>query len=177
MFKKYLSQYRWIVLSLIFIACICFFLYPSPVLVLNDLRGGNGLILPIQGEEGFTLEYTHSVQKTKVEEHFVFAPNNQLVLTSTNFQSLGVGLPFLPEEGNLVNDNGVFRLTEINREFASITLGFMQLAKQAIIFKDEKYELEDFFTEGRLIEILYEEMSKAEIIWQKWIGGKKVFYG
>ncbi|NLB88752.1 MAG: DUF1850 domain-containing protein [Syntrophomonadaceae bacterium] len=150
--------------------------YPIKILAVNDFKKGTGLLIPIKRGTGFTLEYTHSVHKTKVQEHFVFAPNNNIVLTSTTFQSLGVGIPFLPEEGKLVNDNGVYLLTGMNREFESITLGFMPIAQQGIILNGKKYKLEDYFIEGSFIKISYKNISPIKIIWQSVQGGKEVLY-
>lgn len=173
---RYSYLYKWIICSLIVITILGILFYPLKILAVNDFKNRTGLILPIKKQVGFTLEYTHSVHKTKVQEHFVFAPNNSIVLTSTTFQSLGVGIPFLPEEGQLVNDNGVYLLTDMNRELESITLGFMPIAKQAIILNGKKYELKNYFIEGTFIKISYETIFPIEIIWQIWQGGKEVLY-
>lgn len=173
---KYSHLCKWIIGSLIGITIIGLLFYPIKILAVNDLKNCTGLILPIKKQVGFTLEYTHSVHRTKVQEHFVFAPDNNIVLTSTSFQSLGVGIPFLPEEGTLINDNGVYLLTDMNREFESITLGFMPIAKQAIILNGKKYELKDYFIEGTFIKISYETIFPIEIIWKIWQGGKEVLY-
>ena len=168
--------YRWVVVSLVAVTIIGALFYPLKVLLLTDVKRNTGLIIPIRNQAGFTIEYTHSVNKTKVQEHFVFAPENCFVLTSSTFQSLGVGTPFLPEEGKLVNDNGVFLLSDINRDFESITIGFMPMAKQSIFFNQVYYQLEDYFIPGAFIKIACETMFPIEIIGQILKDGKEVLY-
>lgn len=174
--KKFSNLYKWIICILIAIAIIGLAFYPLEILALNDVKNGTGLIIPLKNQSGFSLEYTHSVHKTRVQEHFVLAPDNNIVLTSTTFQSLGVGIPFLPEEGKLINENGVYLLTGMNRELGTITLGIMPIAQQAIILNEIKYELKDYFNEGSFIKISYETVSPIKVIWQSLQGGKEVLY-
>ncbi|MDD2586740.1 MAG: DUF1850 domain-containing protein [Syntrophomonadaceae bacterium] len=139
---------------------------PFPVLVLSTQKGTTVLLVPMVFEKNFTLEYLHSVQKTPVQENLTLAPENKLLLTSTYYQSLGVGLPFLPEEGKLVNDNGIFKLTGLNRLYDKICLGFMPLAKHALLYHGNRYDFKDYFLPGTIIEIEIKKLSPAEILWQ-----------
>lgn len=171
---KFSNLYKWIICSLTAVTILGLIFFPVKILALNDFKNGTGLMILIKNQKGFSLEYTHSVHKTRVQEHFVLAPDNNIVLTSTTFQSLGVGTPFLPEEGKLVNENGVYLLTDMNRKLGTITLGIMPIAKQAIILNDNKYELSDYFNEGAFIKISYQTVSPIGIIWQSLQGGKEV---
>lgn len=151
-------------LVFLFLIVVCFL--PLPVLVLTTQEGTMAFVVPMVYEKSFALEYVHSVQKTPVQEYFVLAPDNQILLTSTHYQSLGVGLPFLPEEGNLVNDEGVFILTGLNRLYDRVNLGFMPLADQALLYHGKRYDFNDYFLPGTILEITVKKYSPARIIWQ-----------
>ncbi|MEA1962493.1 MAG: DUF1850 domain-containing protein [Bacillota bacterium] len=143
-----------------------------PVLVISERDSDKQLFIPLVREKAFSLEYVHSVQKTPVQEHFVLAPDNQLLLTSTHYQSYGVGLPYLPEEGNLVNDHGVFLLSGINRLFNEVNMGFMPLAKHGLIYHGKHYYFKNYFTSGALLQITVQEYSPIKTIWLMREGGK-----
>jgi hypothetical protein len=145
---------------------------PISTITMADQRNGIKILVPMVYEKAFSYEYVHSVEKTPVQEHFVLAPGNRILLTSTHYQSYGVGLPYLPEEGTLVNDNGVFFLSGINRSFSEINLGFMPLAKQALLYHGKKYAFEDFFQPGALLQIDVQKYSPLKIVWLMREGGK-----
>ncbi|SHH04999.1 hypothetical protein SAMN02745221_01560 [Thermosyntropha lipolytica DSM 11003] len=158
-------------ISFIVIAIILF--YPVPTLVLTAERGDEVLLFPLLKEKSFTYEYLHSVQKTPVQEHFVPAPGNVILLTSTTYQSLGVGLPFMEEEGEFIEENGVFRIENLNRKYEKITWGFMPIARQALIYKDKKYRFENYCHPGELLTLKIEKKSLAAILYRNWQAGKE----
>lgn len=150
-----------IILFLLVTLCL-----PFPVIVLSTQQGSTALLVPMVFEKNFTLEYLHSVQKTPVQENLTLAPENKLLLTSTYYQSLGVGLPFLPEEGKLVNDHGIFKLTGLNRLYDNVCLGYMPLAKHALLYHGNRYDFKDYFLPGTIIKIEIKELTPAAILWQ-----------
>lgn len=155
------------VLLVLFIAIILFL--PVPTLVMRQQGGNSGFVIPLVLDQSFTLEYVHSVQKTPVQEHFVLAPGNQLLLTSTEYQSYGVGLPFLPGEGKLEIGDGVLVLSGLNRSFSKINIGFMPLAKQALLYRGNRLAFDDYFEPGKVLELEVENYSAVEIIYQAWL--------
>lgn len=70
----------------------------------------------------FSLSYKHSVELTPVVETFRILDDGQLLLISTAYQSYGVGLPSLPEEGKLTVADGWLVLTGLKRLFPDIRL-------------------------------------------------------
>lgn len=156
-----------------FLILIIVLFYPLPSLVLSRQDGREILIIPLVYEKTFTYEYLHSVQKTPVQEHFVPAPGNVILLTSTTYSSLGVGLPFLPEEGKFVEENGVFKIENMNRRYEKITWGFMPIARQALIYGDKKYLFADYCEPGELIELKITNKCLAAIWYQNWQAGKE----
>lgn len=138
--------------------------YPLDTLFIAQQDSENQLLVPMFGQKSFSLSYLHSVQKTPVQEHFVLAPGNQLHLTSTQYQSYGVGLPFLAEEGTLLNDNGVFLLTGIDRFYGEINIGFMPLAEQSLWHGGKEYKFEQYFSPGSLLNISAQKFPPFTLI-------------
>ena len=70
-----------------------------------------------------TLNYRHSVMKTPIEENLYV--NNEvdgLVLKSTKYQSLGVGLPFLASDGQFRQEGPWFIMDNMNRKYPTLSL-------------------------------------------------------
>lgn len=141
-------------------------LCPLPVLQVKD-NHNQALLIPLLKGKSFSLEYVHSVQKSPVREHFVVGEDNQIQLTSTTYQSLGVGLPFLPSEGQLVNNQGEFELTGMNRVFREIRLAVMPVSYQGLVYNNHRYLLKDYFSPGSLVEISIQSYSPGYLIWHK----------
>lgn len=171
LYTKSLKAIALVVILLIIIA-FCFF--PLPVIVVSEQRGEPVLVIPMVHEKSFDLEYIHSVQKTPVQETLLLAPEGNLLLTSTTYRSLGVGLPFLPEEGTLFNDNGVFILSGLNRSFEQINLGFTPIGHQALLYNGQRFNLVDYFSPGAHVCIKAHSYSPAKIIWQAWLCEREV---
>ncbi len=139
---------------------------PIPALLVSEQRQGEiGLIVPMLSDKEFDYEYIHSVQKTPVQEHFVAAPDNQLMLISTTYQSFGVGLPYLPEEGTLTHIDGKYVLTGINRSFDVVHMGIWPPVEQALRIHGKRYVLADYFASGTMIDIEMKKFSPLKIIW------------
>lgn len=159
--------FKWMAagLAVLLLAGIC--LYPCPVLVLSKQRGPDVLLIPLNKGDCFSYEYIHSVQKTPVQEHFVTAPDHKILLTSTTYQSYGVGLPFLPEEGQLEMRNGKFELTGLNRYYGVVHIGFIPLACQALLYGDKRYDFADYFKSGEMIDVEIRQYSLFDLLVHK----------
>jgi len=148
-------------------------IWPLPTLCIRQYDSDHRLFVPLPKAKTFSFYYLHSVQKTPVQENYVLASGNKLRLVSTDYQSYGVGLPFLPEEGTLVNDNGKFRLTEINRLYSKIDMAFMPLAEHALLYEGKRYDFERYFDAGSLLEITAADYSIFSLLWLMLEGGEK----
>ena len=141
-------------------------LHPLPVLQVKD-NNHQALLIPLVKGKNFSLEYVHSVQKSPVREHFVVVAGNQIQLVSTTYQSLGVGLPFLPSEGQLVNNQGTFELSGLNRVFREIRLAVMPVSYQGLVYNNHRYLLSNYFLPGSLVEISIQSYSPGYLIWHR----------
>ena len=75
----------------------------------------------IREAEPLTIHFVHSVQKTPVEEFLTVHTDGHFHLTGTRYQSHGVGLPFLPEEGTFRQEGAYFILT-MDRDYPALSL-------------------------------------------------------
>ncbi len=155
-------------------AIILFF--KMPYLVTADLSGQTVWRFPLAVDKSFTLYYVHSVQKTPVWENYSLGPGDRLVLNSTVYDSLGVGLPFLAVEGKLAERSGKFVLTGINRRFREVNIRAVPLARQAVIYRGKTYYYNDYFASGALVNIKVQRLSALDIISQSIRGRKGYFF-
>ena len=88
------------------------------------LRAGDDMIVlvrQIRDEVPVTIHFIHSVQKTPVEEFLTAHTDGHFHLAGTRYQSHGVGLPFLPEEGNFRREGDYFVL-DMERDYQELSL-------------------------------------------------------
>lgn len=157
------------VLGLLLLILLFLFLVRLPFLILSDQDEKTFLYLPLTGEQTFSLYYVHSVHKTPVWENFKPGPGNHLVLTSTVYESLGVGLPFLPGEGKLAIENGRFILSGLDRHFPEVNLEVTPVAGQALVYRDKHYEFNSYFKAGSLIRLRIDRRSPGTVLWQRFV--------
>jgi hypothetical protein len=143
-----------------------------PCLVVTGADGRPLLRFPLWPEKQFTLTYVHSVQKTPCYENIELGPDGDLVLTSTEYESLGVGLPFSAGEGKLVNRDGHFILTGLNRHFAEIDLRAVPVARQALIVRGHRFDLNNTFAPGTLIRLKVRPVTLFQIFREKLCKGE-----
>lgn len=158
------SRRRFSVLGLVIILLVLLSLISVQSIVLGGQDAAPRLVVPLWKEKTFTIEYLHSVNKTPVREHFIPAPDNKIVLTATEFRSLGVGTPFLPEEGQLVNDQGVYSLTGMNRSFEKIHFVSLPLTKHTLILQGKEFPFGHYFKPGETAEITIEDYSLLKLL-------------
>ena len=115
-----------------------------------------------RGEE-WNIAFTHSVQLTTVEEFFRVDGADDMVMTHTRYQSLGVGLPYSPAEGILTNTPDGKFILKMDRPYKTVKLRTAVQAKPRIIHKNKVYDLCDLYGQGTLVEI------KAEKRYQYWL--------
>ena len=121
------------------------------------------ILISVTVLEEWNIEFTHSVQLTTVEEFFRVDGADDLVMTHTRYQSLGVGLPYSPAEGILTNTPDGKFILKMDRPYKTVKLRTAVQAKPRIIHKNKVYDLCDLYGQGTLVEI------KAEKRYQYWL--------
>jgi len=106
-----------------------------------------------EGEE-WCYHYKHSVQQTPVDEFFRVNGENDLTMTHTRYESLGVGLPYDPSEGKFTSlkKDGKFDL-EMNRPYRSLQFRTAVQAMPEISYGNTTYDLCKLYGQGTLIKV------------------------
>jgi len=159
-----ISRQWYIVTGVAILIIVLLLLISVPTVVLSEQNGTIRLLVPLWQEKEFTVEYMHSVNKTPVQENFIPAPDNKIKLTGTEFRSLGVGTPFLPEEGQLVNDQGVYHLSGIERYFDRVPFIFLPFTRHTLIAGGERFAFSDYFAAGQIVEVRMERYTLIHLI-------------
>lgn len=100
---------------------VAFDILRAPVLFLKAEGETRILVRQIQDGTPLTIHFIHSVQKTPVEEFLTAYADGHFHLTGTRYQSHGVGLPFLPEEG-LFHQEGTYFVLAMDRDYEELSL-------------------------------------------------------
>ena len=100
---------------------VAFDILSAPALFLQ--ADGKKIVLArqIRDEVPVTIRFIHSVQKTPVEEFLTAHADGHFHLSGTRYQSHGVGLPFLPEEGAF-RQEGEYFILDMERDYAELSL-------------------------------------------------------
>ena len=100
---------------------VAFDILSAPALFLQADGQKTLLVRQIRDATPFTIHFIHSVQKTPVEEFLTAHADGHFHLAGTRYQSHGVGLPFLPEEGNFRREGDYFVL-DMERDYKELSL-------------------------------------------------------
>lgn len=136
--REYLS----VLLFSLFILAVLFFhkTYNSGTyLIVKDRNSDKKWEYKLKKNE-FSIGYKHSVEKTQAEELFKVNKSGDIILWETVYEDYGVGLPFLPEEGQLEVRDGKFIL-KMNRSFKEINMTISPIAEHYLKINNKKYML------------------------------------
>ena len=100
---------------------VAFDILSAPALFLQADGQKTLLVRQIRDAAPFTIHFIHSVQKTPVEEFLTAHADGHFHLAGTRYQSHGVGLPFLPGEGNFRREGDYFVL-DMERDYQELSL-------------------------------------------------------
>ena len=103
------------------VVLVAFDILSTPALFLQADGQKTVLVRQLRDEVPLTVHFIHSVQKTPVEEFLTAYADGHFHLTGTRYQSHGVGLPFLPEEGTFRQEGDYFVL-DMDRDYPALSL-------------------------------------------------------
>ena len=153
-FKKNITN---LILLLLLGLGILFWYANQLIVSINPESGMPKQCFSVQAGDTWNIEFTHSVQLTKVEEYFRVNDVNDMLLTHTIYQSLGVGLPYSQTDGKLTRTiDGKFNL-EILRPYKVVKLRTAVQAKPSIRHNNFVYDLCDLYGQGTLVEVKVEK--------------------
>ena len=121
---------------------------------------------PVKKSEKITLHYRHSVQQTHVWEYLQISPTqDSFVLTGTRYRSYGVGLPFLPSEGNYHREGNDFIIDNMHRYYPHVDLRIGIGTELSFIYQDQLFPLYQEYPPGTFVRL--EVLSPLYYWWQK----------
>lgn len=114
---------------------------------------------PIMRDEKFTIKYTHSVNKSPVEDSIKWN-GDKLVICESLYQSYGAGIPNEPESGQTFawTKEGLL-LSNINLERDSINLFVGTVADHYLIYRNQNYQIKKLTAEQTLLNISVRRLS------------------
>ena len=119
-------------------------------------------IVPAQPGTPFSIHFIHSVQKTPVLENLaVDVDGHSFILHSTKYQSFGVGLPFLAEEGNFYQEGDYYILDGMERHFPQLTLRTGVGTQLTLYIGRRTYRLFETYPPGTPVDLFVDSLGKG----------------
>ncbi|UTF54417.1 DUF1850 domain-containing protein [Natronosalvus rutilus] len=110
---------------------------PERTLVVQNADSGETLLeRPVENDEQVTLAYTHSVEKTPVEDVYV-VDGDQLRMTEMRFQSHGAGLP----ADESMERTGDWFVVERNSTYSQLRVAPGSIAGHELVVGEDRYDL------------------------------------
>ncbi len=153
---------RWFYIYLVLLFLLVLSIFCEPVVFLY----GDGRILaevPAIPGTRVSLCFLHSVQKTPVAE-YLMVEKDGFRLLRTEYQSFGVGLPFLASEGDFRAEGDFFVMDHMDRHFPS-EMSFRTGVGTRLVFriKGKEYRLYEMYPPGTRVDL------RIEPLYRKWI--------
>ncbi len=151
-------------LSLVLITLAVLMLSPIVTVIIISDAGGRMLIEePVRPGDMVSVNYTHSVEKTYVNETYVVDPEGRLALYSAAFQSSGAGLPSDASYEIEQGDNGQFIIRHYNRTYDEVTYGTGNISRHRVIVGNSEYNIYDKLKENNKFSIRISRDSPINI--------------
>ncbi|WP_243834314.1 DUF1850 domain-containing protein [Halanaerobium saccharolyticum] len=112
----------------------------------------------INDGDHFEIKYQHSVARTPVIEFFEIK-DGKILLTGTEYQSYGAGLPTSAEQGDYIVENDRFIIENIDQFLPEIMLRVSDYAEHQFIFKQESFKLYKNLKTETLLQIKTDKIS------------------
>lgn len=112
----------------------------------------------VETGDNFSIKYLHSVARTPVIEFFEIK-DGKILLTGTEYQSYGAGLPTSAVNGEYIVEDDKFIIKNINQFLPDIMLRVSDYAEHEFIFNQENYKLYKTLKTETLLQIKTEKIS------------------
>ncbi|RCW60285.1 uncharacterized protein DUF1850 [Halanaerobium sp. ST460_2HS_T2] len=155
---------KFFLLSLLLIVIFSLFVFKVNVLQIIDYQEDK-LIWQKRAEEGaeFSIKYLHSVARTPVIEFFEIK-DGKILLTGTEYESYGAGLPTEAVRGEYLVKDDKFIIKDIDQYLPEILLRVSDYAKHEFIFKENTFPLYKEIKTETLLQIKTEKISYFRFI-------------
>lgn len=139
------------IITAIIIILFAIFFSPQDILLVKGERK-NILVFPYKNHIDFTIEYTHSVEKTSTSETFrAYSGKEKIVLLSTKFVGQGAGLPSEVDK-NFKQQGNFFIVDNINKDVEKFYVRSSVIAKYNLTINNRNIFLYKIFNDGERLE-------------------------
>ena len=117
-------------------------------------------------KEGFSVNYTHSVNKGRVHDYYRILKSGQLELYKTLFLSYGAGIPEPYETQGadfLVTEDG-YIIENLNRTLPRLVMAVGVIAEHSVTVGETEFFLKDFFKPQTSLIFEMKRLSLLQII-------------
>lgn len=117
-------------------------------------------------KEGFSINYTHSVNKGRVHDYYRILKSGQLELYKTLFLSYGAGIPEPYETQGadfLVTEDG-YIIENLNRALPQLVMAVGVIAEHSVTVGETEFFLKDFFKPQTSLVFQVKRLSLLQII-------------
>ena len=117
-------------------------------------------------KEGFSINYTHSVNKGRVHDYYRILKSGQLELYKTRFLSYGAGIPEPYETQGadfLVTEDG-YIIENLNRTLPQLVMAVGVIAEHSVTVGETEFFLKDFFKPQTSLIFQVKRLSLLQII-------------
>ncbi|MBM7578264.1 DUF1850 domain-containing protein [Jeotgalibacillus terrae] len=123
--------------------------------------------IPVTNQNDFQLSYTHSIHRSEVIDYYEITKENEIRQVALEFEDTAIGMPSnaLYEGEEFVEENGKYRIENMNRLFPEINLHTSQVVVSHVFhYDDHDYALHDYIDTGTFITISIKKLSLAELL-------------
>lgn len=139
------------IITAIIIILFAIFFSPQDILLVKGERK-NILVFPYKNHIDFTIEYTHSVEKTSTSETFrAYSGKEKIVLLGTKFVGQGAGLPSEVDK-NFKQQGNFFIVDNINKDVEKFYVRSSVIAKYNLTINNRNIFLYKIFNDGERLE-------------------------
>lgn len=137
-----------------------------PVLCVEDAETGDlrAVFTPASDQE-FYIQFTHSVNRTKVREYYEIRAG-KILLTRAEYSSFGAGMPEVPETqgSTLTSESGVLRLDHINKPMPEFIYRIGTIAEHSLNINGRQIPLKSLAPPQTALRFQYHSVSPYAFI-------------
>lgn len=123
--------------------------------------------IPASDKTDFQLSYTHSIHQSEVIDFYQITQENEIRQIALEYEDLAIGMPSnaMYEGETFVEEDGKYRIENMNRVFPSINLHTSQVVVSHVIhYRDKDYALDDYIEPGTFITISIKQLTLSELL-------------
>lgn len=120
-------------------------------------------------EDGFSLQWIHSVEKEEWIENYKKIEQD-LLLTTTRFKTFGAGVPSTPNDTSQTKIEDGFVVMDIHRHFPSLELVVSQNVQSTLLVGEKTFSLYEWAGNYETVKISIQSLS----LWDMYLKGERL---